>query len=68
MGMRRVRLETWGQQGDTLMGELSKDAREALVEFNVVQTDWYGTCRRCGKRLTGTIQQIREHICDAVSS
>lgn len=25
--------------------------------------DWTGTCSRCGEKLKGTIQQIKEHSC-----
>lgn len=26
--------------------------------------DWYGKCRKCGKELTGSLEQMREHKCD----
>lgn len=35
-----------------------------LAAFNAQQTDWYGVCQKCGKHLTGTMQELKDHICD----
>lgn len=26
--------------------------------------DWYGWCRKCGKRLKGTPKALQAHVCD----
>lgn len=42
-----------------------KDIDQAAIDkFNEKQTDWYGWCRHCGKRLTGTPAQLLKHVCE----
>lgn len=38
-------------------------AQKRLTAFNERQTDWYGFCRKCGQKLTGTLAEIRAHAC-----
>lgn len=39
----------------------SEETSVKLKAFNEAQTDWTGTCRVCGVKLTGTLAAIREH-------
>lgn len=41
----------------------SPEAKATLKAFNEKQTDWYGWCRKCGKPLTGSLKDMREHSC-----
>lgn len=44
---------------------MSEDKKVQLVAFNEKADDWYGTCRKCGEKVRGTLAKMREHICDA---
>lgn len=36
---------------------------EAVKKFNDEQNNWTATCRKCHVVLTGTLPQIRGHVC-----
>lgn len=42
---------------------MSEGAKERLDAENRRRTDWWGLCRRCGKRVEGTLDQLRAHTC-----
>lgn len=42
---------------------MSEPAKVKLEAFNEEQTDWYGTCRKCGGAIRGSLKDIREHKC-----
>jgi hypothetical protein len=31
-------------------------------------TDWTGTCRKCGKTVSGTIEDLKGHVCNGEKS
>lgn len=35
----------------------------AVKKFNEEQPDWTATCRKCHVVLTGTLSQLRKHVC-----
>lgn len=39
----------------------SPEAKEKADKVNEAATDWYAFCRKCGKKITGTLAQMREH-------
>lgn len=43
---------------------MSQEARDKLNKYNEAQTDWKGTCRKCGKVVTGSLKDLREHVCE----
>ncbi len=43
--------------------KMSAEAKEKLARFNAQQKDWYGTCRRCGAKLRGSMKELQEHRC-----
>jgi len=45
------------------MSEMSEEAKIKLEAFNEQQTDWYGTCPKCGASVRGSLKDIREHKC-----
>lgn len=44
--------------------KLGAAEREAAIEFHdeFVRV-WHGQCRRCGAQLSGTLVEIRKHVC-----
>ncbi len=47
----------------TALRKGSEKAAEELAAFNNAQTDWYGTCRKCGVELKGSLKTLKEHVC-----
>lgn len=44
---------------------MSNEGAERLKRFNQSQSDWYGTCRQCGKARVGTMAELaRAHGCE----
>lgn len=35
----------------------------AVKKFNEEQTNWTATCRKCKVELSGTLAEIRGHVC-----
>lgn len=44
---------------------MSNENKKALADVNEKASDWSGTCQKCGKTITGTLAELREHICGA---
>lgn len=38
--------------------ERRKTAKDNLNAFNAKQSDWYGTCRFCGQKRIGTLEEL----------
>lgn len=41
----------------------SPETKDRIAEFNKTAKDWYGTCRKCGMELRGTLDEIRKCSC-----
>jgi hypothetical protein len=39
----------------------NEDQKQHLTSFNDAQSDWYAFCPHCQKKVSGTLQQLREH-------
>jgi len=37
---------------------MTADAKLRLNELNAKKDDWYRTCKKCGKQITGTMQDV----------
>lgn len=46
---------------------MDENAKEALRSFNEEQKDWYQTCPKCGRKVTGSLAKIKEHRCGTAS-
>lgn len=42
----------------------SEAERAEVNKRLAAKDDWYATCRKCGKRLTGTPDAIAAHVCE----
>lgn len=42
---------------------MDEDRKEELQEHLEQLNDWYATCPRCGVHCTGTIAQLKAHVC-----
>lgn len=40
---------------------MSQEGREAMNSFLSKQEDWYMTCKKCGEKITGTIDRVKDH-------
>lgn len=40
-----------------------EEFKEAREKANAEATDWHATCRVCHQELTGTLKQLKEHVC-----
>lgn len=45
------------------MKTLIKIDEEAVKKYNEEQKDWTATCRLCKVAITGTLSEIRGHVC-----
>ena len=43
---------------------MAAERKKQLSVINEAHDDWVAKCRKCGKVLTGTLAQLREHVCD----
>ncbi len=50
------------------MGEMSSEKKALLTASLAEKDDWYGTCRKCKKRLRGTQAELMEHKCGEQTS
>lgn len=41
----------------------AEENRKALDKANAEASDWRATCKKCGKQLKGTLDQLRAHSC-----
>lgn len=39
----------------------SQQARERMAKAAEAADDWWGVCRVCGERVTGTLEDLRKH-------
>lgn len=46
------------------MKKMSVEAKQRLDEANAKATDWWGVCRLCGQKVTGTLKDLMAHKCD----
>lgn len=42
---------------------IPEGAAAKIAAFNAAQTDWFTTCPKCRKSLSGSIDQLKAHVC-----
>ncbi len=41
--------------------QMSEENKEKMNSFLAEQKDWYTTCKKCGEKVTGTIETVKAH-------